>query len=344
MGIRQNKKLRRELLALGISLVLLAGILAFLSVLLTPKRHNYGSTWGHYLAEPEQSIDVLVLGSSLAYCDVVPAVFYRDAGLSAYVMAGGEQTIPMSYYYLEECLKTQSPQVVFLEITGVFYPRYTGFTKINVGAMPLGRARLEATFREAEPELRAGLLFPLLFYHDRWKELTWEDLRYTFGAYEPDLLAGYTYLAQYRPMDAIGVRELQADSENVARSCEYLLRLYQLCRSREIIPVFYVAPVAKRVPAQAMDAVKADLRALDGCYVVDFNDAGTFENIGLDLAEDFYDALHLNLSGAVKFTAAMAAWEEEKLGLTSACTEETLWQSREDRLTQLLQQPVRPAQ
>ncbi len=44
METKQRSKLKREWLALGISLVLLAGILLLLTALLTPKRHNYGST------------------------------------------------------------------------------------------------------------------------------------------------------------------------------------------------------------------------------------------------------------------------------------------------------------
>ena len=341
METKQRSKLKREWLALGISLVLLAGVLLLLTALLTPKRHNYGSTWGHYLAEPEQSVDALVLGSSLAYCDVVPAEFWRETGLSAYVMAGGEQTLPMSYYYLKECLKTQSPQVVFVEITGLFYPRYTSFTKINVGMMPWGRARLEATFQEAEPELRAGLLFPLVFYHDRWKELTRDDFRYTLGGYGPDLKAGYTYLNQYRPAGDFYTRNVKPDWENIERNYEFLEKIWELCRQRGVTPVFYVTPVVARMPAEEMDALKARLAELEGAFVVDFNEEDRFDAIGLDRAVDFYDDLHLNLVGAVKFTAALAAWEEEHLALTANGTDAALWQSRADHLDKLLETPMR---
>ena len=73
---------RREGLALLVSLVVLALALGLLTRLLTLKRHDMGSTWGHFLQEEEHSIDLLFLGSSLVYCDVVPAVIWEETGLT----------------------------------------------------------------------------------------------------------------------------------------------------------------------------------------------------------------------------------------------------------------------
>lgn len=66
-----------------------------------------------------------------------------------------------------------------------------GFTKTNIGQMPWGINRLHATFFNAEPEVRKGLLFPLYFYHDRWTTLKSEDVQ----PYTEDMLAGYTFLS-----------------------------------------------------------------------------------------------------------------------------------------------------
>ena len=38
----------------------------------------------------------------------------RECGARAYVLAGGEQTIPQTYYYIRQALRTQSPQVIFV--------------------------------------------------------------------------------------------------------------------------------------------------------------------------------------------------------------------------------------
>ena len=95
--------------------VLLAGLLiGALSLAFRPLRVDYGAVWGPYLAEPEDSLDYLYLGSSYAYCDVDPAVIYDQTGLTGYVLAGPEQTLSQTYWYLREALETQSPSLVVL--------------------------------------------------------------------------------------------------------------------------------------------------------------------------------------------------------------------------------------
>ena len=173
---------KRELAAFLAAAAVLGGILAGATHYLTPQQHDYGSVWGMYEQEQTDSIDVLFFGSSVTYCDVVPAVYWENSGLTAFVQAGPEQPLPLTLDYLKESLRTQSPKAVFVECTGIAFHKYMGFTKTNIGQMPWGINRLHATFFNAEPEVRKGLLFPLYFYHDRWTTLKSEDVqRYTEG-------------------------------------------------------------------------------------------------------------------------------------------------------------------
>ena len=167
--------MKKEILALLASILALSLILGAASSLCSPKRHDYGSDWGEFLQEEADTIDVLFVGSSLTYCNIIPAFFWEQTGLTAWDVTGPELTVPGAYHYLVEALKTQSPQVVFIEISAALYPRYTGFTKTVIGQMPWGLNRLEMTLREGEPENRGGLLFPLFFYHSRWSELSGDD-------------------------------------------------------------------------------------------------------------------------------------------------------------------------
>ncbi len=334
---------RREALALIVSVTAVCLALAFLTRLLTPKQHDYGATWGHFLQEEPDSVDVLFLGSSMVYCDVVPAVFWQESGLSAYVCAGPEQTIPMSAHYLRQALKTQSPQVVFLELTGVFFGRYTGFTKTNIGQMPWGRERLAATFREAEPELRAGLLFPLYFYHDRWQELTSDDFRVALTGYGRDPMAGYTFLDEYDPGVAVHDRvfdQSEAAMENRRRNERVLAELCTLCREKGITPVFYVSPTMGRVPAALLEPLKTYAAGLDGALVLDCNEY--FEEIGADPARDFYDDVHFNAAGAEKFSRFLARWLSDTLAPVPAAERDAaLWQSRVEAFQSRAARPMR---
>ena len=57
---------------------------------------------------PEDSIDIMILGSSHAQYSMNPAVFYEETGYYAYVLGSGCQPMTMSYYMLVEALKTQN--------------------------------------------------------------------------------------------------------------------------------------------------------------------------------------------------------------------------------------------
>ena len=135
-----------------VAFLLTAALLLHLTgAVLRPVHINYGSTWEQYLAEPRDSIDVLFLGSSYAYCDWNPAVMYTESGLTGYVMGGSEQPPALTYWYLKEALKTQSPSVVVLEANSLFFDRYRNYTQTNVERMPWGLNRLGANFTAAEP-------------------------------------------------------------------------------------------------------------------------------------------------------------------------------------------------
>ena len=171
-----NKTNKRDWM-LAIAFVVLAAVLIHCaSIIMRPVHNSYGSTWDAYLCEPEDSIDVLFLGSSYAYCDWNPEIMYAASGLTGYVMAGSEQTPSITYWYLKQALKTQSPQVVVMEGSSFFFEMYQNYTQINLDYMPRGIDRARAILDAAEPDKRLGLFFDLYFYHDRWKELTREDI------------------------------------------------------------------------------------------------------------------------------------------------------------------------
>lgn len=335
--------MKKEWLALLAAVLVVAVVLGAVTELVSPKRHNYGSDWGEFLQEEEDTLDVLFIGSSLTYCNIMPAIFWEETGLTAWDVTGPELTVPGAYHYLVEALKTQSPQVVFIEISAVFYERYTGFTKTVIGQMPWGLNRLEATLNEGEPENLAGLLFPMYFYHSRWTELSEDDWSVFLNGYQKDLNAGYTYLNQYRVPEGYVTRtDAGRDAENNARNLEYLKKIAQLCREEGITPVFYESPAASTMPEELMGPVRAALAELEGAVVVNFNDHR--DAIGAELEGDYFDPLHYNAAGAVKFSRYLGQWFLENLDAQpSGRADEELWQSRAEHIYSLLEDPMTPA-
>lgn len=282
--------------------VLAAVVLGLLGNILRPAHTAYGSTWDAFLAEPKDSIDVLFLGSSYAYCDWNPGVMYGESGLTGYVMGGSEQTVGITYYYLKEALKTQTPSVVMMEGTGLFFQPYQSYTQINVGYMPWGRSKLGAIREFSEPELRTGLLFDLCFYHDRWKELTAADLKKALPVRRADDFKGYT------PVEGVFVSEtgVPAVSGAIRSEEDYLAnlktfeRIAALCREEGIDLVVTMNPTYGQFSPEIYSRLEQDVLAAGAGRFVNWADA--FEEIGLDAALHLYDGGHLNQAGAAIFS------------------------------------------
>lgn len=302
--------------------------------LLMPPRTVYGSTWDSYLSEEPESVDLLFFGSSLAYCDVIPAVIYEESGLSSYVLAGPEQTVPIMYYYAKEACKTQKPALIAAEVTNVFYKRYQNYTKANISYMPFGTNRLAATFAAAEKEELFGLLFPLYNYHYRWTEVELEDMRAHYAPAD-DMTAGYTLLTKSCDAPTPTVLDYSSDTENYRRNVEYLAKLKEFCDSEGIELLLYITPSAGKIPEEALNTLRGDLESI-GVTLRDFNE--DMDALALDDDTDWYDPLHFNIRGAEKFSRFLAD-ELAAYELSPAAESSELWQQRVEYINAKLDEP-----
>jgi hypothetical protein len=147
-------------------------LFAFFTHLLVPKNNSpeagIHDDWAKgFLAEPENTIDVLILGDSEVYSCVSPLVIWQEQGITSYSCGTSDQKLYQTESYLQRFFETQKPQIVLLE-TNILYRDYS-----TTSIIP-------HLFEEA---------FPLVRYHDRWKQLPGSDL--TLGVDE-DTMA-YTY-------------------------------------------------------------------------------------------------------------------------------------------------------
>lgn len=297
-------------------LVLTALMINFASDVLRPAQTSYGSTWSAFRGEPKDSLDVIYLGSSFAYCDFNPSLIYDASGLTGYVMAGGEQPLSITYWYLKEIFRTQSPSAVVLEGTSLYFKQYQNYTQQNVVLMPFSQNKLGAIFTAAEPELRVGLLFDLYFYHSRWQEIGESDIKKALHPVEADYAKGFTPMTQV--LDGVGeavyVQDRQVSPEDYASNLAWLGKILALCREHGAQPIVVFNPSYTRCTPEAYARNKADILALDsGTLVYDWT--ASFEEIGLIPTEHLYDGSHLNQYGAAIFSAWLGRFLTEEVGL-----------------------------
>lgn len=312
----------RELCALCCLLLALGVFCGGASAVLTPKREDCGAMWRQYLKEEEDSVQALWFGSSMAYCDIAPAVIYNETGICSYVMAGPDQTMPMTVRYVRQALKTQSPQVILIEASGLLTARDNRSIKTNITYLPWGKERLSAIVEEPlTNEERVGLLFPLYAFHSRWDKLTAED----FLPAQPDLMAGYTPLFGASPPQKGEV--LSPDPAAYELNLQSAREIAEFCKKRSITVIFFLSPVKQALSDEDTARLQEDLTALG---IELWNYQRSAEELALDTEEDFYDERHLNLTGAEKFSRALAERLQHE-GLTAEMPKDTaLWQERTD--------------
>lgn len=318
-------KRKREAAAVVLAAALLLTALSAAGWALTPKLYQSGTVWERYAKEPDNSIEVLFLGSSIVYCDVAPAEIYRHGGPSSYLICGPEQTLPQAYYALRLACRSQSPRAVFLELNGLYFTPAEEHAVENVAFMPWGRERLAASFNTVSRRDLPGLLLPVLAYHDRWYSVTLQELRDKLR-YEPDLFAGNVPTRTVRPQETLRERDLYSDYYAVA--LDYLKKTAAFCRERDMELYLYLAPGYTRLSRERQAALERDLAGLDHAAFLDFNSPALWAELGLDAQTDWRDTLHLNMSGAEKFSRWLADYLRGRGLAGEPELDEALWQSR----------------
>jgi len=258
---------------------------------------------GFFNEEPN-SFDVLFFGSSHMYCSVNPAVLKQESGLSSYVFATQKQPLWITYYYIIEALKTQSPKVIFVEAHMASMPgRYLdeGTNHTAIDPLPLSRNKVDMIYAAVPKGQRRFYIFDIMKYHERWKEL--EKFDYT-RKYEgkTDIYKGYVCLTEAPEGIEPGDYGQVGDTARITdKNALYINKIINLAQEKGIRLVFIKAPSnAKARQMMAYNAV-GKIAAERGVEYFNYNDPAIYEELGLELSGDFYDVHHLNESGMKKF-------------------------------------------
>lgn len=79
-----------------------------------------------FLLEPENSLDIVGIGSSNLYSAFVPTTLWSNYGYTSCVISKPHQTTVESYGFLKEVLQTQKPKVLIIE-TDMLYENAGAF-------------------------------------------------------------------------------------------------------------------------------------------------------------------------------------------------------------------------
>lgn len=154
----------------------------------------------------EKNVDqVLFLGTSHSEFAAAPMEIYKDSGIVSYNISTSGQPIEGSYYLLQSAFSRQSPDVVMLDVSNLFFDddisekgyRYI-FDIMPLSASKIRMARRYAMLKNDTDQFNLSCekdflnaFVPMFQYHTRWSELSQMDFKDVMkeSAYIP---AGYT--------------------------------------------------------------------------------------------------------------------------------------------------------
>lgn len=263
------------------------------------------------------SVDVLFFGSSFAVSSFNPQVIYDNYGITSYNLGCEQQSLVITYYWLREALKYQSPKIVVLD-TYILY-KYMGnyvYNNMNcsegavrkaMDSMRLSPLKWEAgkAIEEIDPT-QSGLSFMLLNirYHTRWTGLGEDD--YTEESMiEHGGVKGFTVIGgsdpdlEYTPFKDSDISAVDAEPM-VETSREYLDKIVDLCAEKNIQLVLTNIPCGEPITRYKSTKGYADAHGLP---YYDFNEEVIYNEINYSAAEDLLG--HPNYLGSEKISLYM---------------------------------------
>jgi hypothetical protein len=278
-------------------------VLFFADRLLMPK-YMSGVHEGALIAEyyaSEKNHQLLIIGDCEAYENISTIALWEGYGITSFIRGSPQQLVWKSYYLLEDALRFETPEAVIFSVFCMVYgePQSEAYNRLTLDGMRLSRSKISAVKASVtEGESFLSYLFPLLRFHERWKELSFDDVRYMFTKRGVSH-SGFTMRADVMPAGRLPTPPLLA-GYTIGDACwEYLDKMRELCRQNGIDFILFKAPVLYPYWYPEWDAQIVEYAERHGLLYINALDLQ--EEIGLDFSADTYNGgLHLNVWGAEK--------------------------------------------
>lgn len=276
---------------------------------LVPSRNK--SIFG-VLREPENSIDVIVVGDSLSYSAISPMILWKNHGITSYVCGQSGQKIQETYHALETAFTAQSPKLVILETNTMFR-----------GALEQGIVNLKETVEEW-----GNHYFPIFKGHDIWKSYVMNK------EYVEENYKGFAFRCSVQPYEnGTYMRETDKKARMPAAVIEYMDKIMDLCREKGAKLLLVSTPSPINYNYQRHNSIQDYAKKQD----LDFLDLNLkLQEMRIDWKVDSLDkGDHLNLSGATKVTRQLGKYLSQQYDFQDHRNEEEYvqWQKEAEDYT-----------
>lgn len=344
-------------------LFLLIGISIFniLQELLIPKYPPNVNDTGKlkcYNSEKKNSIDILIGGASHPARGVFPMELYELYGIKSYNLATSAQSIDATYYTLIEALKRQHPKVFVFDVSALYFSSSSlYYNQFVLDEMPLGKNKImfaKECLKGDKTKSLAELIFPLLGYHTRWKDLSQQDFDIKKiesrdflkgGIINPTKSEGISVDVMNSTASGLmqntekivyeywdGIKEIKREEDIIYTTdipednIEWLIKIKHICEENDIELLAVKIP-AVQWPQSYSSAWTIEkynnTRDLCNEYGIDYYDLLYDVDAFIDWSKDSHDGgFHLNLYGAQKVSREIGSFLIDHYDLSQEYIEE----------------------
>ncbi len=306
-----NKSIIKACLGPVTFVVIFVILLTMITYMMRPSGDTKNRFMGFY-AEPRNSLDVIMIGSSPTYSSCVMPELYGEYGIKAYPLASNVQRPMAGKYLVREADKTQSPQLYMFEMR-----MYTGTEEsltINMGYTREVTDNMKYSFNRiacinamvhrdvnSEDGKKYTYYFDIFKYHSNWISLINLDQVTSLTYVKKDPYKGYKITDKVGPVDTPSIMTDPAPAELDPYQAKALYDLLDELDRQEADALFYLAPYdMPPEDAGKFETIKNIVESR-GYDWLDMNHH--YDEIGMDFSRDFSDyGIHTNAIGARKCT------------------------------------------
>lgn len=303
-----NRRVKKNIIRIGFVMLLALTFYLAASILRVKSQHGINQKEGLYW-QPRQSIDVVMMGSSHIHCNINTGLLWEKYGVAAYDYSGAEQPLWMTYYYLRELYKYQTPKVIVLDMYAParFKEDYQyRWIAENIYGMRFSFNKLEMLSVSVEPQKIPQYFPSFAVYHSRYDELEKEDFEnFIWDMEKKEAFKGYTPYWNKNFQKRPSVLESRNDGLT-EKSEQYLRKIIAYTREKECPLILIVAPYVITAEDQRTYNRIREIAEEEGVSFINYNEH--YDEIGLDFTSDFNDASHLNYWGSCKFTSYLGEY------------------------------------
>ena len=334
----------KRILSLTLSAVVITGCISVCSFVCNHPSEEIENTVSSFYREPDNSLDVVIIGSSAANKDLQPAVIWQQCGVTSYNFSIGACSANIYKSILKEAVSKQSNAIFVVDIDGFVvddqFQKEKDPIRLWADSIPRNDNHKEVV-NKFFADNKAERYYPFIRYHRNMTSLT-AYIPITIRLLKKDILQTKDALggATVNDKKSADVKQFSSENFGVSEMTTYSMQIFNdfisFCIDKSLKNVIFVSfPKSYNDDSTLKRNIEYSERtnyirnAVEkyGYIVLDYNSLGNPAQ--LNYKTDFADTLHLTTEGAVKFSKYFGQYISENY-IFSKKSDETVadWNSR----------------